>query len=196
MMPKIPEKFQEIEFKTEKNEILIGVISDTQTTEKIQDLPKEIEEIFKNVDLIIHAGDIEKQEFIKRLQKIAPVFAVKGNMDFGELKEKLPAGILLKIYNWRIGIVHSPLSFWVGSHFNQVQEIVAESLARKENFNVLIFGHTHHPYLKEIKNGEKKILLINPGSATLPFIFSDKLSVAILKIKKDSFQGEIIPLRK
>jgi hypothetical protein len=206
-MLKILDKFQEIEFKTEKKEILVGVISDTQTSAKITDLPKEIEDIFKGVEprhqnfgvgvnLIIHAGDVEKPEFIKRLEKIAPIFAVKGNMDFGEVEEKLPAGILLKIYDWRIGIVHSPLSFWIGSHFNQVQEVVAEKLAKKESFDILIFGHTRHPYLKEINSGGKKILLINPGSATLPFIFSDKLSVAILKIKKDSFSGEIIPLRK
>lgn len=196
MMPKFSKKFQETEFKTEKSEVKIGIISDTQTTEKIQELPKEIEEIFKNVDLIIHAGDIEKQEFIERLQKIAPLFAVKGNMDFSELKEKLPAGISLKVYNWRIGIVHSPLSFWIGSHFNQVQEIVAEKLAKKENFDILIFGHTHHPYLKEVDNAGKKILLFNPGSPTLPYIFSDKLSVGILRIKKDTFEGEIISLKR
>jgi len=190
-----PDKFKEIEFKTEKQEVLIGIISDTQTNAKTTDLPKEIEDIFKNVDLIIHAGDVEKSEFLKRLEKIAPVFAVKGNMDFGETEERLPTGILLKIFNWRIGIVHSPMSFWIGSHFNQIQEVVAEKLARKENFDILVFGHTHHPYLKEVKSNEKKILLFNPGSATLPFIFSDKISVGILKIKKDSFHGEIIPLK-
>jgi hypothetical protein len=204
-MLKVPEKFKEAEFKTEKDEILIGVISDTQINTKITDLPKEVEEIFEGVDphyqtfgvgvnLIIHAGDVEKIEFLQKLEKIAPVFAVKGNMDFGEVQKNLPAGLLIKIYNWKIGIVHSPMSFWVGSHFNQVQEIVAEKLARKENFDILVFGHTHHPYLKEVKSKGKKILLFNPGSATLPFIFSDKISVGILKISKDSFEGKIIPL--
>jgi len=195
MMPKFSKKFQEIEFKTEKNEVTIGIISDTQTSATITDLPEQIENVFKNVDLIIHAGDVEHQEFLERLEKIAPVYAVKGNMDYGDLEAKLPAGILLKVYNWRIGIVHSPMSFWIGSHFNQVQEIVAEKLAKKENFDILIFGHTHHPYLKEIRGDKKKILLINPGSATLPFIFSDKISVGILKIKNDSFKSEIIPLK-
>ena len=194
-MLRIPEVFQEVELKIDKEEVLIGVISDTQITAKITDLPKEIENIFKNVNLIIHAGDVENPEFLKRLEKIAPVYAIKGNMDYGELQANLPAGILLKIYNWKIGVVHSPLSFWIGSHFNQVQEVVAEKLARKENFDILVFGHTHHPYLKEISGDKKKILLINPGSATLPFVFSDKLSVGILRIKKDSFEGEIIPLK-
>jgi len=200
MLP-IPEKFQEVEFKKEKptvhtqNEVLVGIISDTQTTLKVQDLPKEIESVFKNVDLIIHAGDVEHTEFLKRLENIAPVYAIKGNMDYGELKEGLPAGLLIKIYNWKIGVVHSPVSFWVGSHFNQVQEVIAEKLAQKEDFDILIFGHTHHPYLKEVSNKGKKILLFNPGSATLPFIFSDKISVGILKITKNNFSGEIIPLK-
>jgi len=204
MLP-TPEKFQEVEFRMEKNEVILGIISDTQTTAKVQDLPKEIENVFKNVDLIIHAGDVEHPEFIKRLENIAPVYAVKGNMDYGELKEKLPAGLLIKIYNlknypqrynWKIGVVHSPLSFWIGSHFNQVQEVIAEKLAQKEDLDILIFGHTHHPYLKEVKSNGKKILLFNPGSATLPFIFSDKISVGILKITKNYFSGEIIPLKK
>jgi len=201
MMP-TPEKFKEVEFRTEnptvypQDEVLIGVISDTQTTAKVQDLPKEIKNVFKNVDLIIHAGDVEHPEFIKRLENIAPVYAVKGNVDYGELKEGLPAGLLVKIYNWKIGVVHSPMSFWIGSHFNQVQEVIAEKLAQKEDLDILIFGHTHHPYMKEINSGKKKILLFNPGSATLPFIFSDKISVGILKITKNYFSGEIIPLKK
>jgi hypothetical protein len=195
MLP-IPEKFQEVEFRTEKDGVVVGVISDTQTTAKIQDLPKDIERAFRNTDLIIHAGDIEKQEFIKRLEKIAPFFGVKGNMDFGEIQKDLPAGLLVKIYNWKIGVVHSPVSFWIGSHFNQVQEVIAEKLAEKEGFDILIFGHTHHPYLKEIKSGKKKILLFNPGSVMSPYIFSDKTSVGILKITKNYFSGEIIPLKK
>jgi len=204
-MLKVPEKFKEVEFKATKDEVLAGVISDTQTTAKIQDLPKKIEDIFKNVDLIVHAGDVEKIEFLQKLEKIAPVFAVKGNMDFGEVQKNLPAGLLIKIYNlenypqrhnWRIGVVHSPLSFWIGSHFNQVQELVAEKLAQREGLDILIFGHTHHPYLKEIKSGKRNILLFNPGSAMSPFIFSDKASVGILKIRKNYFKGEIIPLSK
>lgn len=194
-MLKAPEKFKEVEFKTDKGEILAGIISDTQTTAKVQDLPKEIGAIFKNVNLIIHVGDIERLEFMQKLERIAPFFGVKGNMDYGEIEKNLPAGLLLKVYNWKIGIVHSPLSFWLGSHFNQVQEIVAEKLAKKEGFDILIFGHTHHPYLKEIETDKKNILLFNPGSAMAPFIFSDKASVGILKISKDYFKAEIIPFK-
>ena len=194
-MIKAPERFKEVEFKTDENEILAGIISDTQTTAKVQDLPEEIGAILKNVNLIIHAGDIERLEFMQKLERIAPFFGVKGNMDFGEIQKSLPAGLLLKVYNWKIGVVHSPLSFWSGVHFNQVQEVVAEKLAKKEGLDILIFGHTHHPYLKEIETDNKNILLFNPGSAMSPFIFSDKASVGILKISKDYFKAEIIPFK-
>lgn len=198
-MPKVPQNFPQIEFKTAKKEILIGVISDTHIPSIVKSLPKEIFEIFQGVNLIIHAGDIENLETLKELEKIVPVFAVQGNVDQKETKEKLPEGLLVKIFDWKIGIIHSPFPFWLGSHFNLSQEKMAKKLAEIENFDILIFGHTHRPFLKELNFEEKdaerpkKILLINPGSPTYPF-FSEP-SVAILKITKDSFKGEIVNLK-
>lgn len=207
-MPKI-ENFQSQEFKTEKSEVLVGIISDTHISSGARTLPKEIFEIFKNynppttlplakserapVDLIIHTGDIENLETLKELEKIAPVFAVEGNMDGKETKEKLPEGISLKIYNFKIGIIHSPFPFWLGSHFNFIQEKMAQRLAEKENFDILIFGHTHRPFLKELNLGAKKILLINPGSAIIPFFTQP--SIAILKINPQNFEAKIINLQ-
>jgi len=192
-MPKIPQNFQLQNFQIEKKEVLIGIISDTHIPSRVNGLPKEIFEVFKNSDLIIHSGDIENLETLKELEKIAPLIAVEGNMDQKETKEKLPEGISLKIYNWKIGIVHSPFSFWLGSHFNFIQEKMAQRLAEKGNFDILIFGHTHRPFLKELNLKGKKILLINPGSATIPFFTQS--SVAILKINQQNFEAEIINLK-
>ncbi|MBZ9569632.1 metallophosphoesterase [Patescibacteria group bacterium] len=197
-MPKIPENFEIHQPPTNiiggGDELLIGVISDTHVPSRAEVLPREIEEIFKEVDLIIHAGDIENLETLGELEKISLVFAVEGNMDFPETKEKLPEGLLLKIYDWKIGIVHSPFPFWLGSHFNWIQEKVAKELVKKQNLDILIFGHTHVAFLKELDFGEKKIFLINSGSPTVPFF--SKASVCLLKITKDSFKGEIIFLEK
>jgi len=191
-MPEIPQNFQAQEFQTEKNEIQIGIISDTHIPGRAKELPKEIFEVFENADLIIHLGDIENLETIEKLEEVAQVIAVEGNMDQKETKEKLPEGISLKIYNWKIGIVHSPFSFWLGSHFNFVQEKMAQTLAEKENFDILIFGHTHRPFLRELNLGAKKILLINPGSATIPFFTQP--SVSILEINQQNFEAKIINL--
>jgi hypothetical protein len=192
-MPEIPENFKVQEFKTNKSEVLVGIISDTHIPSRANDLPKEIFEVFKNADLIIHSGDIENLETLNELGKIAPVFAIEGNMDQKETKENLPEGISLKIYNWKIGIIHSPFPFWLGSHFNFVQEMAAKRLAEKENFDILIFGHTHQPFLKESSLGSKKILLLNPGSATTPFFIAP--SVAILKINQQNFEAKTVNLK-
>ena len=191
-MPEIPENFNVQEFKTGKNEVLIGIISDTHIPSRAKNLPKEIFEVFKNVDLIIHAGDIENLETIKELEKIAKVIAVEGNMDQKETKEKLPEGILLKIYSWKIGVIHSPFPFWSGSHLNFIQEKAAQKLVEKEKFNILIFGHTHRPFLKELNFEGKNVLLINSGSATVPFFTQP--SVAILKMNPQNFEAKIINL--
>jgi len=192
-MPEISGNFQVQEFKTRENEILIGIISDTHIPSRAESLPTEIFEIFKNVNLIIHSGDIDNLETIKKLESIAPVFAIKGNMDQKEIKEKLPESILLKIYSWKIGVIHSPFSFWLGSHSNFIQEKVAQKLAKKENLDILIFGHTHQPYLKEFNFQEKRFLLINPGSATTPFFTQP--SVAVLKINPQNFEAQIVYLK-
>ena len=191
-MPEISENFQTQEFKTGKNEVLVGIISDTHIPGRVKSLPREIFETFKGVDLIIHSGDIEDLETIKELEKIAKVIAVEGNMDQKETKEKSPKGILLKIYGWKIGVIHSPFPFWLGSHFNFIQEKAAQRLIEKEGFDILIFGHTHRPFLKELNLKGKNILLINPGSATVPFFAQP--SVAILKINPQNFEAKIINL--
>ncbi len=192
-MPKIEEPLPVEEFQTSKEEVLIGVISDTHIPTRTKILPKEIEKIFKNVDLILHAGDMENLETLEELKKIAPVMAVEGNMDFPETKTKLPPAISLRIYNWKIGLIHSPISSWPDSHFNWRQEKTAKELAEKEGFDIVIFGHTHRIDLTELKIEGKKALLINPGSPTFPLLA--KPSVGLLRISRDSFQGEIIYLK-
>lgn len=207
-MPEISENFPVHQINTtNKNKTLVGIISDTHIPRRTENLPKEIEEIFKGVDLIIHGGDIENLETLRELEKIAPVFAVEGNMDPRETKNNLSEGLTLKIYDFQIGIVHSPFPFWLGSHFNWLQEKISKKLAQKQGFDILIFGHTHRPFLKELNyksvaslpviasqlNEGKKILLINPGSPTDPF-FSEP-SVAILKINPQDFEAKIIYLK-
>ena len=59
----------------------IGLISDTHITQKRGKLPEKVFEAFKNVDLIIHVGDITQEKVIDKLQTIAPVIAVLGNND-------------------------------------------------------------------------------------------------------------------
>ncbi len=143
--------------------------------------------ISNGVDLIIHAGDIVSLAGLKDLEKIAPVFAVQGNNDLPEIQEKYPAMLLLKIFNWKIGVLHS-LTNVLGSFLGR-EAAKAKDLIKEHKFDIIISGHTHRSYIKKINN----VLLINPGSPNQPFL--SKASVAILRISKDSYQAKIIYLR-
>ena len=69
----------------------IGLISDTHIPDRLSLLPENVIKAFEGVDLILHAGDVTDYEVIEKLEKIAPVLAVEGNMDrrYGKLEDKV-----------------------------------------------------------------------------------------------------------
>lgn len=162
-----------------RTSMLIGLISDTHLGQR-EKLPKEVFEIFKGVNLILHAGDILDLNVIKQLKRIAPVKAVYGNMDPRSVKEQLPKINSVKIFNRKIGIVHDAGIFSLSK---------AREIAAKNNFNVLVFGHTHKAVIKKAN----KVLFINPGSPVNPFPFT-KPSVGLLKITRGSIYAEIVKI--
>jgi len=131
-------------------ETRLGVISDTHYTGSQQQyLPIErIKKAFTNIDLIIHAGDITGECLLELLREIAPVEAVCGNMDGGELSTKLLRSKILDINGTRVGVSHKKSNF------------------EGEKVDVVVFGHTHAPF-NEVVNG---ILYFNPGSAAKPVL--------------------------
>jgi hypothetical protein len=159
-------------------EVLIGIISDTHVPTRASSLPKEIKEIFRNVSLIIHAGDWVDLSVVKELELIAPVIAVHGNMDPPELRERFPNRICIEVFNWRIGVMHNS--------FLPI-EWKLRRIAKENDLNILIFGHTHRPFLKK---GEP--LLLNPGSPTNAFFANP--SVALLRINNESYKVKIIEI--
>ena len=76
----------------------IGVLSDTHIPTRARCLPPEIFTVFKNVELILHAGDLVDPLVLSELETLAPVQAVAGNMDPPGLQSCL-AG---KSWNWRV----------------------------------------------------------------------------------------------
>ena len=160
----------------------IGLISDTHIPSRANKIPLRVFEIFQNVDFIIHAGDLVELRVIDELEKIAPVLAVHGNMDKTEIREKLPKINMLKVYDWKIGVIHDAGTLSANKTLRVVQE---------NKFNVFVYGHTHRSSIK----WEKDVLFINPGSPTNPLPpFITKPTVAILKIDKEKIQPKIIVL--
>jgi uncharacterized protein len=160
----------------------VGLISDTHVPKKAYVVPKRVFEVFKNVDYIIHAGDIVELSVIDELEQIAPVLAVQGNMDGLDVANALPKLNSLKVFDYKIGVMHDPD---IAFGFNKMRELVKE-----HHFNVFVYGHTH---VADIK-WEDKALYVNPGSATVPHSPMGKTSVAILKITPEKIEPEIIDL--
>jgi putative phosphoesterase len=149
----------------------IGVISDTHGL-----LRWEAEAELAAVDHIIHAGDIGTPEILERLQRIAPVTAVRGNNDKGAWADPLPATAIVDIGGHRLYILHDIANLDV--------DPVATGIA------AVIAGHSHKPAVTE-KNG---VLFVNPGSAG-PRRFTLPVAVAKLFIDNGTIRAEICNLR-
>ncbi|MEM3442620.1 MAG: metallophosphoesterase [Candidatus Bathyarchaeia archaeon] len=159
----------------------VGLISDTHIPVRAKSLPQKVFEVFEKVDYIVHAGDLVELSVIDELEQLAPVLAVYGNMDGPDVRGKLPKLNSVKIFDWKIGVMHDP-----GVLFGmaRVREIV-----KQNGFKVMVYGHTHNSHIK----WEGDILYINPGSPTNPIPpFIVKPSVALLKITRDKITPEII----
>ena len=149
----------------------MGVISDTHGF-----LPPAAMEVFKDADLIIHAGDIGKPEIIESLQAVAPVEAVKGNMDMDVWAHKLPEKKLIKLGSVLLYIIHDVYKINVKPS--------------KAEISAVVHGHTHMASTIEDHHG---VLFLNPGSATHPR-FNSSTSVALLHIKGKSLTAQLIEI--
>ncbi len=159
----------------------IGLISDTHVPSRASSIPKTVFKIFENVDYIIHAGDLVKLRVIDELEQLAPVLAVHGNMDGPDVRGALPKLNSLRLYGWRIGVMHDPHTMFGRGKMRE--------LAMENGFDAFVYGHTHNASIK----WEGKILYVNPGSPTNPLSsFMSKPTVAVLKVTKDVLTPEIV----
>jgi hypothetical protein len=169
-------------FEVKPNEKLIGLISDTHIPTRAKNIPEKVFEIFRNVDLILHAGDWVSIKVLGELEKIAKVIGVRGNMDWDEIR--LPKINYVKVFKWKIGLTHDAGIFGTEK---------MKRIANENNFDVLVFGHTHNQFLMKDENGR---IYVNPGSVTNPLPpFVVKPSVALLKVSRDKINVTFISLK-
>jgi len=153
-----------------KEHVVVGVISDTHGLL----LPAAVKALH-GVDLIIHAGDIGNTGVMDELKSIAPVVAVRGNMDMSEDLRELPETEAIQVGDVLLYIIHD------------IQNLdIAPSEA---NFNAVIFGHLHYPSVTEL-NG---VLFVNPGSAAQPRQNSSA-TMALLHIRGNSIKTQIVDI--
>lgn len=149
----------------------IGVISDTHISDNKTTIPEKVLTAFKQVDMIIHAGDITNISVLEKLKKsCADVRAVYGNMDPQEIRELLPEKEIITAGKYKIGISHG-----YGNPAKLIDFLMNKF--HNDKVDVIIFGHSHSPVNEKRNN----ILFFNPGSPT-DKIFAEYNSFGILEI--------------
>lgn len=121
---------------------VIGVVSDTHGLFR-----PELQDLLKDSDLIIHAGDVGTTDIIQQLELIAPVRAVRGNTDRSPSLYHLPETDIVEVNGNLIYVLHD-LS-------------LLDLDPSAASVSVVVFGHSHRAHISE-KNG---VLYFNPGSA-------------------------------
>jgi len=156
----------------------IGVISDTHLLHCDEILLRIVENHFKDVDIILHAGDLVSLDVLDAFRG-KKVMAVCGNMDGAEVRKSLGEKMLIEAEGFRIGLIHG----W-GMPFG------IEKKLRKQfdDIDCLVYGHTHHASI----NSKDGILYFNPGSAT-DRRFTKRNTVGILELG-EQIVGKIISL--
>jgi putative phosphoesterase len=155
----------------------IGVLSDTHNN-----LHGAIPDLFEGVEMILHAGDIETMQLLTKLQRIAPVVAVRGNMDPSSVPDTLPVYRVIRTAEKNILITHR-----VGNPVKPPQSL--RERLQQVRPDVVVFGHTHHPFNETIAG----ILFFNPGTAG-KMRHGYPLTAGVLEIDNSGIRGNVIYL--
>jgi hypothetical protein len=148
----------------------IGLISDTHGL-----LRPEAVKALEGCGLIIHAGDVGKPEILEHLRAIAPVVAVRGNIDKGEWASRLPLTAVVEAGPARIYVLHD------------MQQLELDPAAA--GFRMVVSGHSHKA-LREERGG---VLYVNPGSAG-PRRFRLPVTLARLDLRRAPWEVAFIDL--
>jgi len=150
--------------------MLLGIISDTHGL-----LRPEVLHALRDAELIIHAGDVGTPEILAQLKSIAPVFAVRGNVDTQAWARELPETTVVEAWGISLYVLHNL----------QYLDLKPEA----SGFQAVISGHTHQPEQHE-RGG---VFYLNPGSAG-PRRFHLPVTVALLDPEEKPLRARIVQL--
>jgi putative phosphoesterase len=149
---------------------IIGLISDTRSL-----MRQEALAALKGSDLIIHAGDIGKPDILEQLRALAPVVAVRGNVDKGPWATQLPTTAVVEARSALIYVLHD------------LQQLDLDPAAAE--FSIVVSGHSHRTSRTE-RSG---VMYLNPGSAG-PQRFRLPITVARLDLSRSPWNVEFLDL--
>ena len=150
--------------------MIVGVISDTHGL-----LRPEAMAALQGVDYVLHAGDVGDPQILDQLRTIAPLTAIRGNIDRSGPCADLPATEAIELGGHLIYLVHA------------IADLDLDPEAAR--IAVVISGHSHKPSIQQ----KGPVLLLNPGSAG-PRRFSLPVSVALLRLTPEGVAAEIVKL--
>lgn len=152
------------------SDMLIGVLSDTHGL-----LRPELLSALAGVDHILHAGDVGNPDILTALARIAPVTAIRGNIDTHGPCSLLPATEAIELAGCLVYMVHA------------LEDLDLNPEAA--GIGVVLYGHSHKPSIEH----RRGVLYLNPGSAG-PRRFNLPITCALLRITNAHPEAEINPL--
>ncbi len=171
----------------------IGIVSDTHGF-----FDPRLPEVLTGAEVILHAGDVGSQQVLDELARIAPVQAVRGNVDTAELG--LPPSRMLQFENVQVEVMHQlpfpqgELKVWSdGALLEKVHPERREAFLQTfdKSTRVVVFGHSHQPCLLTMGH----TLFFNPGSAGQQR-FSLPRCVGLLEMFPRGIRGTVVSLER
>lgn len=134
------------------------IIGDTHIPERASVIPKQITDKIESekFDLILCTGDLEDEAVMRYLSHLGKLHAIRGNMDYLTLPKETKIGVKSFI----VGLIHGDAVYPRGDPRRLAKE------AQRIGVDILISGHTHRLSINEMRIEDKKLLLLDPGSAT------------------------------
>ncbi len=169
----------------------IGLVSDTHYQDRLFNLPTDLGNLWGNVDLILHAGDVGDLDVLDLIGKFAPTVAVHGNDESDRARQNLPCQQLVTVLGLRILLWHGHYSDPIEEKANRkgtwgpkLERIAKRGL--EVNAQLVVYGHTHVPMVCRYND----MVLINPGALSSGSYFTRQVicSVGRLQLLAD---GEI-----
>jgi uncharacterized protein len=152
--------------------MLVGILSDTHGLMRPEAL-----DALSGSNLIIHAGDVGMPEVLEKLRGIAPVFAVRGNVDTQAWANQLPNTQTVPVGVHKFYVLHN------------ISDLAVDPV--KAGVAAVVFGHSHKPSI-ETRRG---VLYLNPGSAG-PRRFKLPISVARVEVSNTCIEPTIVALEE
>lgn len=173
-------------------QIRIGLLSDTHIMG--HELPRQLEQVFRGVALILHAGDIVYPRVLDELERMGPVLAAKGDEDPENLSDpRVRDSHFLTLGGLSLWLIHI-LPWGVlrdltnGDEAEAISRVMRECPGRPD---IVVYGDTHRADIQRAQG----ILFVNPGSPTLPRYGLNVGTVALLTIASGEAEAHLVQLQ-